>query len=104
MNAEQNLIIIKERDLFIDVHGVLERKIMQELVNMHAGIIRSTADEIVQAELWSVPLYVNAPFIARYNIVVKFISKDGDRYSKRARLSVKHGDGDSGISFEKELL
>ena len=103
MNVEQTLII-KDRDLFSNAHNALKTKIVQALVNLYSDIIRSTADEIIHTALESVPHYVNASFIERYKIAVRFMGKDGNMYCKRAMLSVEYGHGDSGIIFKKELL
>lgn len=50
MNVEQNLIM-RDRDLFSNAHNALTNKIVQELVNLYASIIRSTDDEIIRTEL-----------------------------------------------------
>lgn len=103
MNVEQTLIM-RDRDLFSNAHNALTNKIVQELVNLYASIIRSTNDEIIHTELESVPRYANATFITRYNIAVKFMDNDSEQYYKRARLSVGYSDSDCGIIFKKELL
>lgn len=103
MNVEQNLIM-RDRDLFSNAHNALTNKIVQELVNLYASIIRSTDDEIIRTELERVSHYANAPFIERYNITVEFMGKDDIKYSKNARLTVKYSNSGSGIAFVKELL
>lgn len=102
MNVEQNLI--RERDLFSETRDALESKIAQALVNLYASIIRSTEDEIVLTELEREPRYIDDSTISRYNVAVQFIGKDGGKYLKKARLSVKFSDGDPGIVFEKEIF
>lgn len=102
MNVEQTLI--KERDLFRETRDALESKIIQALVNLYAGIIRSTDDEITHTELVREPRYTNDSTISQYNIAVQFIGKDGGKYFKKARLSVKYNDDCSGIIFEKEMM
>ena len=102
MNVEQTLI--KERDLFSATRDALESKIVQALVNLYASIIRSTEDEIVLTELEREPRYIDDSTVSRYNVAVQFIGKDGGKYLKKARLSVKFSDGDPGIVFEKEIF
>lgn len=102
MNVEQTLI--KGRDMFRGTLDALEDRIVRALVNLYAEVIRSTADKIVLTELEREPRSINDPAIAQYNIAVQFISKDGDKYFKKARLSVKFSDGDPGIIFEKEIF
>lgn len=102
MNVEQTLI--KERDLFSATLNALENKIVQALVNLYASIIRSTEDEIVLTELEREPHDINDSAISRYNIAVQFVGKDGSKYFKKARLSVKFSKGDPGIIFEKEIF
>ena len=104
MNVEQNLI--KGRDMFRETLDALGDRIARVLVNLYAEVIRSTSDEIVLTELEHEPRYVHvdASTISRYTIAVEFIGKDGVKYSKKARLSVKYSNNDSGISLEKELL
>lgn len=102
MNVEQNLI--RDRDLFSETRDALENKIAQALVNLYAGIIRSTEDEIVLTELEREPRYIDDATISRYNVAVQFIGKDGGKYFKKARLSVKFSKGDPGIAFEKEIF
>lgn len=101
MNVEQNLI--KGRDMFRDTFEVLENKIVSALVNLYAEVIRSTSDEIVLTELEREPRYIDGSTIAQYIIAVEFIGKDGGKYSKKARLTVRYSDDDSGIIFEKEV-
>lgn len=67
-------------------------------------MIRSTSDEIVLTELERSPRYINDSTISQYNIAVQFIGKDGGKYFKKARLSVKFSNGDPGIVFEKEIF
>lgn len=102
MNVEQTLI--RERDLFRETLDALESKTVSALVNLYAEVIRSTSDEIVLTELERSPRYINDSTISQYNIAVQFIDKDGDKYFKKARLSVKFSDGDPGIVFEKEIF
>lgn len=104
MNVEQNFI--KGRDMFRETLDALEDRIARVLVNLYAEVIRSTSDEIVLTELEHEPRYVHVDnaTISRYNIAVVFMGKDGVKYSKKARLSVKFDNSESGISFEKELL
>ena len=102
MNDEQNLI--RGRDLFNGIRDALESKIAKAVVNLYAEVIRSTSDEIILTELEHELHYINDSTISQYNIAVQFIDKDGGKYFKKARLSVKLGDGDLGIVFEKELL
>lgn len=102
MNVEQTLI--RDRDLFSETRDALESKIVQELVNLYAKVIRSTQDEIVLTELEREPRYIDNSIISRYNIAVQFIGKDGGKYFKKARLSVKYNDDCSGIIFDKEIF
>lgn len=102
MNVEQTLI--RDRDLFSETRDALESKIVQALVNLYAGVIRSTEDEIIHTELEREPRRIDDSTIAQYNIAVKFIGKDGDKYFKKAQLSVKFSDGDTGIIFEKRIF
>lgn len=102
MNVEQNLI--KERDMFRETLDALESKTVSALVNLYAEVIRSTSDEIVLTELERSPRYINDSTISQYNIAVQFIGKDGGKYFKKARLSVKFSNGDPGIVFEKEIF
>lgn len=104
MNVEQNLI--RGRDMFRETLDALEDRIARALVNLYADVIRSTSDEIVLTELVHEPRYVHVDnsTISRYNIAVEFMGKDGIKYSKNARLSIKYSDNDSGITFVKELL
>lgn len=102
MNVEQTLI--KERDMFRETLDALESKTVSALVNLYAEVIRSTSDEIVLTELERSPRYINDSTISQYNIAVQFIGKDGGKYFKKARLSVKFSNGDPGIVFEKEIF
>lgn len=102
MNVERNLI--KERDMFRETLDALESKTVSALVNLYAEVIRSTSDEIVLTELERSPRYINDSTISQYNIAVQFIGKDGGKYFKKARLSVKFSNGDPGIVFEKEIF
>jgi hypothetical protein len=102
MNVEQNLI--KGRDMFRETLDALESKTVSALVNLYAEVIRSTSDEIVLTELERSPRYINDSTISQYNIAVQFIGKDGGKYFKKARLSVKFSNGDPGIVFEKEIF
>lgn len=102
MNVEQTLI--RDRDLFRETRDALESKIVKAVVNLYAEVIRSTSDEIVLTELEREPYYINDATISRYNIAVQFIDKDGGKYLKKARLSIKFGDDDLGIVFEKEIF
>lgn len=103
MNVEQTLIRGRD-DMFRETCDALENKIVSEVVNLYAEIIRSTTDTITLTELEREPRYINDSTISQYNIAVGFIGKDGGKYFKKARLSVKYSIDGYGIVFEKEML